>query len=1142
MSGVPPIWRMDAPLSTLNRLALAGAAIALAACAVPGAPAAAESAAPRGYVCHSGSPVVDGRLDDAAWGDAAWTEDFVDIQGRGMPAPRFATRAKLLWDQEFLYIGAWMDEPHVWGTLTAHDAVIFQDNDFEVFLDPDGDTHQYFELEINALAAEWDLRLVKPYLDGGPALNEWEIPGLRKAVWVDGSLNDPRDLDRGWSVELAIPWTALAEFANRPSPPADGDQWRLNFSRVEWRHELLDGRYRKVSDTLEDNWVWSPQGEINMHLPERWGYLQFSTAAPGTVAFAPDPQLPARQELMRVYQAQRAFREQNGRWARDLTELGLRSAAVLTPQPDGWIAELDGVWIRQDRRLWSLNGAATALQDPAPAWWPKEVDAALDRCSAERRAEWITALAGLPAAQRPGASFLLSHMPERDLQRIDTAIVLENLDYAYRARATLPWGATIPEPLFLNDVLPYAHVSETREAWRKPLYERCLPLVAGCATPAEAAQKLNQELFPLVGVKYSTQRRRADQSPSESIELGVASCTGLSILLADACRAVGVPARLAGIPRWANKPGNHTWVEVWDDGWHFTGAAEPDGRGLNHAWFEGDARLALRDSKMSSIYAVSYARTGTELPMVWSEVDWGVQAVNVTDRYAPRDGGEVREDRTRLMIDVRDGTDGPRVAAALRLADAADPEIVFEGTSKGEGADTNDHLEFEVPRGRRWVIHVELGGHSMSLEHAGEDGPQELVVLHFPAEGGGEEAAVVAGGPRELLLAAARVWFAASEEERAVLAFPERVDRWIAADQEYEDQARRAVWQAYREAPSHDEARADFAAGRVRAGGYESPYVLKQVGGKPAGGWPLFLAMHGGGGVPKHVNDSQWQHMQVYYTDHPEVGGYLYVALRAPTDEWNGFYTGYIYPLVDALVRQLLLFGEVDPDKVFLMGYSHGGYGAFAIGQTMPDRFAAIHASAAAQTPGEGSPRNLRNTVFTHMVGEKDTAHSRADLNQAFAREVEALQAANLGAYPGSFEWQPGYGHGGLPDRDKIVSMYPAVRNPVPRELDWVMTGGEIRDHFWLSVDHPGAGQELTASLRDNVLTISGEEVDEVTVSLDSRLADLGRPLTVRAGGRELTRTIRPSAAALCRSMLRRGDPRFAAPATVTLELGSDVD
>ncbi|HKI17212.1 MAG TPA: carbohydrate-binding family 9-like protein, partial [Isosphaeraceae bacterium] len=281
--------------------------------------------APKGYVCYRAmTPIqLDGRLDDEAWKAAPWTDDFVDIQGEARPRPRFQTRAKMLWDDTYFYVGALLEEPHVWGTLTKHDSVIFQDNDFEIFIDPDGDNQEYYEIEINALNTEWDLFLKKAYRDGGPAINEWEIPGLKTAVHVSGTLNDFKDKDQSWSVEFAIPWKVLAEFAHRPSPPKDGDQWRINFSRVEWRHQIVDGRYRKVPNTPEDNWVWSPQGAIDMHRPERWGYVQFSTAPAGQAAYRPDPAGPVRDQLMQIYHAQKIYFGKNKRWAANLDDLKL---------------------------------------------------------------------------------------------------------------------------------------------------------------------------------------------------------------------------------------------------------------------------------------------------------------------------------------------------------------------------------------------------------------------------------------------------------------------------------------------------------------------------------------------------------------------------------------------------------------------------------------------------------------------------------------------------------------------------------------------------------------------------------------------------------------------------------------------------
>lgn len=284
-----------------------------------------KSIVPQGYVCHhtTGPITVDGRLDEADWQRAPWTADFQDIEDAAKPKPRFRTRARMLWGDQYFYIAAVLEEPHVWGTITNHDAVIFRDNDFEVFMDPNGDSHEYYEFEMNALNTGWDLLLKKPYKDGGPALNEWEIPGLKTAVHVDGTLNNAADVDKGWSVEIAFPWKALAQYAHRRTPPGEGDQWRVDFSRVEWQINLVNGRYEKVPGQREDNWIWSPPGIVDMHRPEKWGYVQFTRRPFGEVQFVPDPAMPARNALQEIYYAQREYQAAHQRWAATLDELKL---------------------------------------------------------------------------------------------------------------------------------------------------------------------------------------------------------------------------------------------------------------------------------------------------------------------------------------------------------------------------------------------------------------------------------------------------------------------------------------------------------------------------------------------------------------------------------------------------------------------------------------------------------------------------------------------------------------------------------------------------------------------------------------------------------------------------------------------------
>jgi hypothetical protein len=297
------------------------------------------------YVCRrAAGPIrIDGRLDEPSWQSADWTEVFGDIEGPAKPAPRFRTRAQMLWDDQYLYIGAYLEEPHVWATLTARDSVIFQDNDFEVFIDPDGDTHAYYELEMNALNTVWDLLLIKPYRDGGPAVNAWDIQSLKTGVHVQGTLNDPSDRDKAWTVEIALPFAVLREcIPGKPERPAPGDQWRVNFSRVEYRVDTGGGSYQKAKDPAtgrplpEDNWTWTPQGVINIHYPEMWGYVQFSAKAPGAGRdrFVRRPEEKVKWALRRIYYRERACLAERGAFASDLAALGLRTEVSLRVK--GW--------------------------------------------------------------------------------------------------------------------------------------------------------------------------------------------------------------------------------------------------------------------------------------------------------------------------------------------------------------------------------------------------------------------------------------------------------------------------------------------------------------------------------------------------------------------------------------------------------------------------------------------------------------------------------------------------------------------------------------------------------------------------------------------------------------------------------------
>lgn len=330
----------------------------------------------------------------------------------------------------------------------------------------------------------------------------------------------------------------------------------------------------------------------------------------------------------------------------------------------------------------------------------KAIEAALGRAG-KNRPEIEKALKDAPADQKPGMEFLVANMPDTDLTSLKAAFLLENLDFAYKARAEFPWGKHLPDDIFFNNVLPYANVNESRDPWRKELYDLCKPIVKECKTPSEVAQKLNSTLFDKLKVKYSTERKKADQSPLESMATGKASCTGLSILLSDACRSVCVPTRIVGTPLWSNKRGNHTWVEIWDKRWRFTGACEPDPNGLDRGWFVGEASQARKDVREHAIYASSFKKTDTTFPLVWAPGRKDVFAENVTDRYAAK--APPKADAARVAVRVWAAGKKDRVVADVTLTGG---KADLTGKSRGETNDLNDILTFDVTPGREYVVKV----------------------------------------------------------------------------------------------------------------------------------------------------------------------------------------------------------------------------------------------------------------------------------------------------------------------------------------------------------------------------------------------------------------------------------------------------
>ena len=299
-----------------------------------------------------------------------------------------------------------------------------------------------------------------------------------------------------------------------------------------------------------------------------------------------------------------------------------------------------------------LASVAIAL---AVILWPEETtpydqnyDPANDReladiiAQSERGAELATLIAETPDAQKRDMAFLLKNMPGFDREGMDLELLKENVTYANIARSQYSWAKAVPEDVYLHEVLPYHVVDEVRDAWRKELYELFAPEVEGCTTMYEALCAVNANIPRLTGVDYNTKREKTNQSPRESMRQGMASCTGLAILLVDAYRAVGIPARFAGTASWHDNRGNHSWTEVWLDGeWRVTEYYFPSK--LDHLWFMADASKADANNRTYAIYATRFGKAKDWFPMVWADGDVEgrpvdelpqiVGAENVTERY-----------------------------------------------------------------------------------------------------------------------------------------------------------------------------------------------------------------------------------------------------------------------------------------------------------------------------------------------------------------------------------------------------------------------------------------------------------------------------------------------------------------------------
>ncbi len=704
------------------------------------------------------------------------------------------------------------------------------------------------------------------------------------------------------------------------------------------------------------------------------------------------------------------------------------------------------------------------------------------------------------------AKFLVEHMPAKDKESLTAEFLTENLDLAFQARAEFPWAKAVPEEIFLNDVLPYAVFDETREAWRADYLAKARPVVKDAKTASEAAQALNREFFNIVKVHYNTGRKMPNQSPSESAKLGMATCTGLSIILVDACRAVGIPARAVGTPMWTNDRGNHTWVEVWDGGWHFTGADEYDKAGLNRGWFTGDAAKARADEPKYAIYATSWKKEGLAFPMVWAPSSREVAAVNVTGRYAKDEpvADVVLRPALAIRLSGDEGTD-PRLAARGWLTTPAGRRLEAFETKAGR-ADLNDMAQVSVTPGENYRLSFDVDGTLYETEvFSGEGGETTRDVkarglAKLPPEIGALLNGELPTGPltKELAGRVGRLKFELLVEK----------DR---------------------------NARADELNGKaIKLGDKTLRWLEKTFGEAPADGRSLWISMHGGGGAPRQVNDQQWQNQIRLYE--PAEG--IYVAPRAPTDTWNLWHEGHIDPMFQRLIENHVALRGVSPDKIYLMGYSAGGDGVWQLAPRMADRFAA--AAMMAGHPNEAQLLGLRNLPFAIFMGGADGAYNRNKIAAAKTVEMAELQKADPGGYVHMSRIYEGLPHWmNRKDAEGVPWMAKFMRNPWPKKIVWLQDDITHDRFYWLKIPDKAsakAGQKIVATVEGQTVKLEGDVPAKLELRLSDALLDLDQAVTVIVNGKEvLSKKPVRSAAAIERSLEERLDLPAAATAVLVL-------
>jgi predicted esterase len=577
---------------------------------------------------------------------------------------------------------------------------------------------------------------------------------------------------------------------------------------------------------------------------------------------------------------------------------------------------------------------------------------------------------------------------------------------------------------------------------------------------------------------------------------------------------VGVPARVAGVPEWADKQGNHTWAEIWDSDWFFTGADEYNKEGLNRAWFNADAaRTARSPNPLNQLWATSWRQTGQHFPLAWDPGSRAVPGVNVSARYAAL-APETAAAPT-LHLRLRALPDGERLAADVELRNASDEVLARDHTRAGT-ADLNDMPAFTLPEDATNATLRFLRG-----AEAREAG------VRRPAGANSRTLDLVWNelAPVPPALLAAESWLARPPAERG--APPEPA---IAASDAPRLLA--LAWADLRKTRAAA-ATAELAAKKIVIRDKTLKWFEKSFGDAPAGQRSLWLTLHGGGQATTPENDANWRG---YFGRYQFPPGSINVAPRAPADTWNMWFVREVDELFDRLIADMVLARGVDPNRVYLIGYSAGGDGVYQLAPRLADRFAG--AAMCAGHPNDTVPDGLRNLLFLLYMGGEDAAYHRNTVVREFSARLDALQAADPQGYAHRLTVYPGLPHNMQGREAEMIPRLAAARRLAwPRRVLWRADNDAAHHRFyWLerAPAPPPAGTVFAARVESQTITIEKPATGKLTLRLSDQLLDLDRPVRVVAGDRTLFEgKVARSFAALLQSLQERPDPETACCATL---------